>query len=623
MSATQLYFDHLNKNYLTIHKTKEDLFWKTYMGTSDDHKGFAEAENAFKDFISNADRIQEIKKHIETVKSEPESNNKQLLLKGLKGWLSLFKCNAVEDQSAKEALSALIKMEADLFAKRQSLTLNYINDENQTMEASTLVLRSNLATSKSEVVRKSSHDGFLTLEKWVVNNGYIDLVKQRNRFAQSLGYENFFDYSVQKNEAMTPKELFTILDDFEERTRDVLNSSLKSLARKKGETALKAHNFRFFVGGDVEQQLDAYFPFTKSIERWVRSFKQLGIQFRDASLTLDLMDRKGKYENGFMHGPVPCFYNNGEWQAAEINFTSNANPDKIGSGREAIATLFHEGGHAAHCANVTQNAPCFSQEFAPTSMAYAETQSMFCDSLLDDADWMKTYAKNEKGEAVPDSLIKKMIEAKQPFFAYEERMILVVPYFEWAVYSLNDRDLTAAKLISLARETEQRILGIPCSPRPILAIPHLLSQESACSYQGYLLAHMAVYQTRAWFLEKFGYLTDNPELGPLLAKHYWHPGNSISHDQSLKNLTGEGFSAQYLADICNLSINDAWESTEETITKYKQRPAVIETASSLNAKIRVVHGEEMIANNDQSDQNLIQQFETWVKDQYKIQNRGE
>jgi len=616
MSAAQNYFDNLNKNYLTIHKTKEDLFWQTYMGTSGDHKGFAEAENAFKSFISNADRIQEIKKHIEIVKTEPESESKQLLLNGLTGWLNLFKCNAVEDQSAKDELSTLIKMEADLFANRQSLTLNYINEENQTTEASTLVLRSNLATNKNEAVRKSSHEGFLTLEKWVVNNGYIDLVKQRNRFARLLGYENFFDYSVQKNEAMTPKALFAILDDFEERTRDVLNSSLKSLARQKGETALEAHNFRFFVGGDVEQQLDAYFPFTKSIERWVRSFKNLGIQFRDASLTLDLMDRKGKYENGFMHGPVPCFYNNGEWQPAKINFTSNANPDKIGSGREAITTLFHEGGHAAHCANVTQNAPCFSQEYAPTSMAYAETQSMFCDSLLNDADWMKTYAKNEKGEAVPDSLIKKMIEAKQPFFAYGERMILVVPYFEWAVYSLNDNELTPEKLISLAREIEQRILGIPCSPRPILAIPHLLSQESACSYQGYLLAHMAVYQTRAWFLKKFGYLTDNTEVGPLLAKHYWHPGNSISHDQTLRNLTGEGFSARYLADICNLSIADAWKLTKETINRYQQRRNSTDPLPSLNAKIKVVHGEEMMANNDLSDQDLIHQFETWVKNRY-------
>lgn len=34
----------------------------------------------------------------------------------------------------------------------------------------------------------------------------------------------------------------------------------------------------------------------------------------------------------------------------------------------------HEGGHAAHLANVDQPSPLFSQERAPTSVAYAENQ---------------------------------------------------------------------------------------------------------------------------------------------------------------------------------------------------------------------------------------------------------
>ena len=73
----------------------------------------------------------------------------------------------------------------------------------------------------------------------------------------------------------------------------------------------------------------------------------------------------------------------GRWVPAAINFTSEAKPDQVGSGIRAINTLFHEGGHAAHFANVVQNSPCFSQEYPPTSMAYAETQSMFCDQPAD------------------------------------------------------------------------------------------------------------------------------------------------------------------------------------------------------------------------------------------------
>lgn len=53
----------------------------------------------------------------------------------------------------------------------------------------------------------------------------------------------------------------------------------------------------------------------------------------------------------------------------------------MGSGKTALVTLLHEGGHAAHFANIEQATPLASQERAPTSVAYAENQSMFLDSL--------------------------------------------------------------------------------------------------------------------------------------------------------------------------------------------------------------------------------------------------
>ena len=44
----------------------------------------------------------------------------------------------------------------------------------------------------------------------------------------------------------------------------------------------------------------------------------------------------------------------------------------VGSGVTALTTLMHEAGHAAHFANIAQRSPLFSQERAPTSVAYAE-----------------------------------------------------------------------------------------------------------------------------------------------------------------------------------------------------------------------------------------------------------
>ncbi len=285
-------------------------------------------------------------------------------------------------------------------------------------------------------------------------------------------------------------------------------------------------------------------PFGLALRRWIHSFRRLGIQFRGATMQLDLLERPGKHQNGFCHGPVPSWIaEDGQWVPAAINFTAEAKPDQTGSGLRAINTLFHEGGHAAHFANVVQNSPCFSQEYAPTSMAYAETQSMFCDSLVSDADWLMRYATTADGRAIPPALIMERIASSQPMRAFDARSIAVVPYFESALYQMSDDDLTPDAVLRLARETERRVLGVE-SPRPLLAIPHLLNQESAASYQGYLLALMAVSQTRAHFLGELGYLTDNPAIGPALAAHYWEPGNSVDHNSMLRSLTGDGFSAR-------------------------------------------------------------------------------
>lgn len=248
-------------------------------------------------------------------------------------------------------------------------------------------------------------------------------------------------------------------------------------------------------------------------------------------------------------------------------------------------------------------------------MAYAETQSMFCDSLLDDADWLKRYAVNSHSEAVPDALIRAAIAARKPMRAFNELHILLVPYFEWSLYQWDDAQLTPEAITRLSRENEQRILGIDGSPRPTLAIPHLLSQDSACSYQGYLLALMAVEQTRHFFLQRDGYLTDNPAIGPSLAQHYWQPGNSVSHDATLVSLTGEGFNPAYLAAACSQTVEQAWRQAQDCMTQARARPQP-PADFPWQADIYVVDGDAILASNAQGDEAMCRQFAQAIQQRY-------
>lgn len=616
MEHARAYFDQLNRAYNAVHKAKEDLFWATYMATSDDHAGFVRAEGAYKDFISDPAKLQATRDHVARLQVLPPGEARDALLHGLKGWLALFEANIIDSEEGRALMGAIIEAEAALFARKGELQPRHINEHGESEVATLGTLATNQATNPVEERRRSSFEAFREIERWVLANGFLDLVRLRNRFARALGCDNYFDLKLRKNERMTLAGLTRILDDFVARTDSANARSLAELRAKHGGHALEPWNLRFFASGDVVRRMDEYMPFGQALRRWVQSFRRLGIQYRGATMQLDLMERTGKYQNGFCHGPIPTWVNEkGEWVPGQINFTAEAKPDQVGSGLRAINTLFHEGGHAAHFANVAQNAPCFSQEYAPTSMAYAETQSMFCDSLLNDADWLKRYARNAQDQVIPDALIRDRVASSQPMRAFDDRSIAVVPYFEAALYQLPDAALTPEAVLALARETELRVLGIE-SPRPLLAIPHLLNQESAASYQGYLLAHMAVYQTRAFFLRRYGYLSDNSAIGPALAEHYWAPGNSMDHDAMLRSLTGEGFSARYLADECNRSADEAWAQAQAAIAAAATREYPSDVPASLDAHIRVVHGAEVLADSAEGEDAMCARFEAWVREHY-------
>jgi hypothetical protein len=456
-------------------------------------------------------------------------------------------------------------------------------------------------------MRRAAHAGMKEIETHILGNGFLEILRARNALGRMLGYEDYYDYKVSRNEGFGKRKLFEILDGLEHGTRDAAKRAIDTLKKEKGPSADAAHNFGFFTSGSLTAQLDPYFSFESALARWGRSFMNLGIRYHGAELTLDLISRKGKYENGFMHGPFPGFVDRGTYRPSRINFTSLGTPGQIGAGYVALQTLFHEGGHAAHFSNIFMPAPCFSQEFAPTSVAYAETQSMFCDSLVADPDWRARYAN------VPRALLDEAITRRQKYAANGVRMLLVVPYVERMLYELADSELDAKVILQRTREIERDLLFLTESPRPTLSIPHLISGESSAYYHGYVLAEMAVQQTREFFLKRDGHLVDNARIGPDLAKHYWNPGNSRTFLSLVEDLTGKPFSADALVRDSNRDVAEALEETARSLAREPEIPQST-TAIDLDARISLVHGDEVIASNRHGEtfEQIEKDFAAWL-----------
>jgi hypothetical protein len=614
MSELSAYLDSLSKEFLALHTKKEDAFWEAKMGLGSDpvlsQKKCSEAEIAVSKFIQDAGKLKKLRE----LEAEPNATADEKL--ALKGWKLFFDANVIEDPKAQSLAAKIIEMEGALLVKRGGMGLGYINPKTgEKVIASTNKLSNMLISEKDEVLRKAAYEGLLTIGPFVLANGFIEIIKARNELGRMCGYEDYYDYKVQKAEGLSKKKLFELLDDLEVKTRDSNKIAVENFVKEKGEAARQPWNFRYYRSGDLAKEMDPYHPFSHSLERWARSFSAMHITYRNAALTLDLIDRAGKYENGFMHGPVPSFFNHGRWNPARINFTANAIPNKVGSGVDALNTLFHEGGHAAHFSNILMNAPCFGQEFAPTSVAYAETQSMFCDSVISDADWLREYARNEKGESMPFALIAKAIKEEQPFIAMMIRAMLGVCYAEKALYEMSDTELRSENIQNVILEIEKRMYALPAASRPILAVPHLLAGESSAYYHGYVLAEMAVQQTRKYFLEKYGYIADNPHIGPELENGYWKFGNSEPFFTLVEKLTGKPLTGDALIAQANRTVDQAIAEAKK-LADHPHKNGESKTPK-LEADIKVMNGNEKIAefsNGDFSRAN--EEFKTWVVKHY-------
>jgi len=616
MTSPARFVSDLSHQYERLHTAKEDAFWTAYMGLADDadaaQRELDEREIELHRFLQDPARLRAAREQREAA---ADADAPEDVRTALDGWVRTFSAHVIEDEAARAMAERNIESDGAMARKRASLQLAYVDpDTDERVEASSVRLAVMVANEADERRRRRAWVALKEVEPFVLENGYLDLVRERNELGRALGAEDYYDWKVRRTEGMTKAEIFSLLDDLEERTRGSARLALQAVRDRHGPAAGEPWNLRYHFSGDVNARQDPYFPFSRALDRWGRSFAAMGIGYRGATMLLDLVDRKGKYENGFMHGPEPAWRDGGTFRRARIHFTANAIPGMVGAGRRATETLFHEGGHAAHFANIDRPAPCFAQEFAPTSVAFAETQSMFLDSVIEDADWQARYARTRDGEPMPAELLEEGVRETQRGAAWLLRASFAIPYCERAIYEIPDDELTPERVLNEVRAIERRLLFVEdASPRPALTVPHLLSEGSSAYYHGYILALMAVHQTRRFFLDRDGHLVDNPRIGPDLAEAYWRPGNEKRFPEFIEDLTGEPVSARALADHVNRTPDDAVVQAREAVGRLASIPP-FEGSVDLDADLRVVHGHETVTDLSGGFIVAAERFAAWVEE---------
>ncbi|KAL3911245.1 MAG: hypothetical protein SGILL_007357 [Bacillariaceae sp.] len=523
----------------------------------------------------------------------------------------------------KEVREITSQKESQLEMARNRMKLGYTTpgDEGKFVEMSSVGLRNVMSTNSDEATRKAAYEGLRTIGPFVCENGFVEIIKLRNKLAKSLGFEDYYDYKVTNAEGMSKKKLFEILDGLEEGTRPIMEKSQKVLVERHGSDATNPWNTTFMLSGSVMEKMEYVCHIVlESPERYVSCYAKLGITYEGSVMNLDLLERKNKYCK--MMKKLELRMNLVFTLAFTdlVSFIFTTSEWAVGSGHRALTTLMHEAGHAAHFANIKQPSPLFGQEHPPFSAALAEGQSMFLDALVDDAAWRAKYALDTNGNPIPFELIEEEIKATHPFKVRSLRAMLSVPYFEKALYELADDEVTVDRIQQLADDVEKKIQGSLVSCSLILNFLLLLFHPPD------RLAEMCVHQTRAFVLDRDGYIVDNPKVGPTLANAYWKYGNERPFLELIQELTGKELSGEAWVSALQIGTEEHLQEERNEYDKsvremQKKRDATGESKQDtageaepdLNMTIRFVDGDELIA--DSSNGGLLKackDFESYV-----------
>jgi hypothetical protein len=379
-STAQAFVDRFNADYEAKHEAFEKQFWGTKMALANTIDTVYSAENLTKTKTAMENLLSdpEVGKQAEALRKQvlggdaPEDSD---LIKTLDIIIRTCRCYDMSSApEAKKLREETGKIESELEMQRNQMQLGYTLPDGSFHPMSSTGLRNEMRTSKDEAIRKAAYEGLRSVGPFVLENGFVEIIKLRNKMAKSLGFIDYYDYKVTNAEGFGKAKLFEILDGLETGTRSIMVGAREELAKRHGEDVLEPWNTSFKMAGSIVAKQDPYFPFATAVERYVRSYAALGITYQGATMNLDLLDRQKKFSNGFCHWPQPAWRKpDGSWQPAVANFTSLADPSAIGSGLTNLTMLMHEAGHAAHFANIKQPSPLFSQERAPTSVAVSFT----------------------------------------------------------------------------------------------------------------------------------------------------------------------------------------------------------------------------------------------------------
>ncbi len=431
-----------------------------------------------------------------------------------------------EELNTGEAKKALRKKEADI-GQKYNTYVPMIDGKEVTKVDITKILQ----TEFNPDIRQKAYEAKVKGGDLIADD-LIELVKMRNEYAKTKGYDNYFDYMIKEEYDVEPEFLDKLIDDIYKKAQDKIKilqeKRQKELMEEFGVKDLKAYHYGLLLDSNPEKGVNEILINHNIEDIAKKTYAGMGYDIdklqKEGKITLDLYPRKGKNTHGFCFGVEA-----GKDSRILANLMNNV---------QSLDTLNHELGHCMYDLGLSLELPFIDR--TPSSSAFTEAIAMMMGDIMKKEDILK--------DIIPNELLSKFkASLKDDEANFVSRSLQIID-FERELYKNPEQNPA-----ELWTEIKGKYLNrFEEADNEWATIPHYLTHPGY--YQNYFRATLMKAQIYNHLNKILGNITENQKTAEYMDKNIFAFGSSIEEYDLIKQLTGKEFSVDDF--IKGLGVNE-------------------------------------------------------------------
>jgi len=522
------FLDEQNKEIKNLQKKTSELYFNAITTGKDEfYKAYEKSANKLEEFFHNKENFEKIKKFL---KSEIENPL-------FKRQLDLLYKNYLGSQADLILLKKILEKVTKVGQKFNKFRAKVNEKEFTDNEIKDILKQEKDSEKLREVWEASKKQGEL-VEKEV-----LEIVKLRNELAISLGYENYFEMSLQLNE-QKEEEIDNIFLDLIKKTKTPFEEVKKEIddflsANYKIEfSKLKPWHYQelFFQEAPEIYEVD-FDKFYKEdvIKKAVDFYKQIGFDVKNILEKSDLYEKQGKYQHAC------CIDIDGGNDVRIIQNTKN--------NEKWMETTLHELGHGIYEKNFNSDLPFLLRDSAHTFVT--EAIALLFGRNSKNSNFIKKTCdiKEEEIEKVAE-LGRKQLRIRELVFS---RWCQVMYNFEKELYKNPEQDLNKLwwefvkkyQLIDFYRDKPDWASKIHLVDAPVYYHNYMLGELLASQLQSYIIKNILKQEN----VKTPDYKGE--EIGNFLKKEIFSQGKKYRWDELIEKAIKEKLTTDsFVGEFC-------------------------------------------------------------------------